>query len=118
MTPANKWKIPYKSGTSEYTRAYAICQHCQKPFPELTETLTKQEQTLYNILTEAGGTPLTHKELVQRSGMVPRTVRYIIHQFIDRGLVLQKHNFRDGRSPLYVLKVTTGTPAEGEEATP
>lgn len=32
----NKWQIPYKSGTSDYARAFVKCRKFNKPYPELT----------------------------------------------------------------------------------
>jgi hypothetical protein len=33
----NKWQIPFKSGTGDYTRAFLACRKFDKPYPELTD---------------------------------------------------------------------------------
>ena len=33
----NKWQIPFKSGTGEYTRAFLTCRRFNKTYPELTD---------------------------------------------------------------------------------
>ena len=52
---------------------------------------------------------LTHKEIVQASGLSPRTVRYALKRLKDQGLLVEKFNFRDARQILYSQKLPEGS---------
>lgn len=43
----------------------------------------------------------THKDLVQATGLAPRTVRYALRRLKENGLIIEKFNFRDARQMLY-----------------
>jgi DNA-binding MarR family transcriptional regulator len=47
---------------------------------------------------------MTHKELVNRSHLAPRTVRYALKKLKENKLVQEKFNFRDARQIIYQLK--------------
>ncbi|WP_286681402.1 winged helix-turn-helix domain-containing protein [Methanoculleus sp. DTU007] len=55
------------------------------------------------MLLEDGGA-LTHKELVRRSSLAPRTVRYALKRLKDNDMIVEKFNFRDARQTLYEYK--------------
>ncbi|HQD25718.1 winged helix-turn-helix domain-containing protein [Methanoculleus thermophilus] len=55
------------------------------------------------MLLEDGGA-LTHKELVRRSSLAPRTVRYALKRLKDNDMIVEKFNFRDARQILYEYK--------------
>jgi len=44
---------------------------------------------------------MTHKELVQRSNLAPRTVRYALKRLKEHHLILEKFNFKDARQIIY-----------------
>jgi len=44
---------------------------------------------------------MTHKDLVQKSHLAPRTVRYALKKLKERGLIIEKFNFRDARQIIY-----------------
>ena len=44
---------------------------------------------------------MTHKDLVQKSRLAPRTVRYALKRLKERHLIIEKFNFRDARQIIY-----------------
>ena len=87
--------------------------------PSLSMTETTTEDALYDVIVAANGLPLTHRDLVQRSEMNARTIRWATKRLIERGKIVQKFNFHDARQMLYVLKAGPGeSPGEGEKAAP
>jgi len=44
---------------------------------------------------------MTHKDLVQKSHLAPRTVRYALKKLKERELIIEKFNFRDARQIIY-----------------
>lgn len=50
------------------------------------------------------GCGLTYKELVVRSGLPPRTVRYALKKLKDNGLIAEKFNFQDARQIIYLKR--------------
>lgn len=44
---------------------------------------------------------MTHKELVRRSKLAPRTVRYALKKLKENHLIIEKFNFRDARQIIY-----------------
>jgi predicted transcriptional regulator len=66
--------------------------------------------TVKQIL-DAGGA-MTHKDLVQKSHLAPRTVRYALKKLKERGLIIEKFNFRDARQIIYQNRATPVTKAE------
>ncbi|MDD1695026.1 MAG: MarR family transcriptional regulator [Methanoregula sp.] len=67
-----------------------------------TLTLPPSSRTVMQIL-DAGGS-MTHKDLVQKSKLAPRTVRYALKKLKERGLIIEKFNFRDARQIIYQNK--------------
>ncbi len=47
---------------------------------------------------------MTHKDLVMRSHLSPRTVRYAIRILKENNLIVEKFNFRDARRIIYLNK--------------
>ena len=66
--------------------------------------------TVKQIL-DAGGA-MTHKDLVQKSNLAPRTVRYALKKLKERGLIIEKFNFRDARQIIYQNRATPVIKAE------
>ncbi len=74
-------------------------------------SLPPSSQTVLHILTEGGA--MTHKELVKRSKLAPRTVRYALKKLKEQHLIIEKFNFRDARQIIYqnrpaILSIPTG----------
>jgi DNA-binding MarR family transcriptional regulator len=67
-------------------------------------TLPPSSKTVLEIL-DAGGA-MTHKDLVERSRLAPRTVRYALKKLKERHLIIEKFNFRDARQIIYQQKPT------------
>lgn len=67
-------------------------------------TLPPSSKTVLEIL-DAGGA-MTHKDLVERSRLAPRTVRYALKKLKERHLIIEKFNFRDARQIIYQQKTT------------
>jgi predicted transcriptional regulator len=62
-------------------------------------TLPPSSKTVMEIL-DAGGA-MTHKDLVQKTHLAPRTVRYALKKLKERHLIIEKFNFRDARQIIY-----------------
>jgi len=61
--------------------------------------LPPSSKTVLEIL-DAGGA-MTHKDIVQKSHLAPRTVRYALKKLKERQLIIEKFNFRDARQIIY-----------------
>lgn len=44
---------------------------------------------------------MTHKDIVLKSRLAPRTVRYALKKLKERELIIEKFNFRDARQIIY-----------------
>lgn len=72
------------------------------------EGLPPSAKTLYETLALEG--PLTHKELVEITGMPPRTVRYAISRLQDGDHVGQRLNLMDSRQQFFFLQEEDASP--------
>lgn len=71
--------------------------------------LPPSSKTVLEIL-DAGGA-MTHKDIVEKSRLAPRTVRYALKKLKERQLIIEKFNFRDARQIIYQQKaVNPGKP--------
>lgn len=52
----------------------------------------------------ASGVSLTHSELMEATGLAPRTLRYALKKLKAAGILQEKLNFRDMRKIIYSLK--------------
>ena len=64
-----------------------------------TTTLPPSSKTVLEIL-DAGGA-MTHKDLVEKTRLAPRTVRYALKKLKEKQLIIEKFNFRDARQIIY-----------------
>lgn len=55
--------------------------------------------TVLHILDQGGA--MTHKDLVKRTRLAPRTVRYALKKLKEQHLIIEKFNFRDARQIIY-----------------
>ena len=62
------------------------------------------------ILDQGGA--MTHKDLVQKTRLAPRTVRYALKKLEERKLIIEKFNFRDARQILYQNRSSLDTQPE------
>jgi DNA-binding MarR family transcriptional regulator len=51
-------------------------------------------------ILDSGGA-MTHKDLVSKSKLAPRTVRYALKKLKERQMIIEKFNFRDARQIIY-----------------
>ncbi|HJJ48001.1 MAG TPA: winged helix-turn-helix domain-containing protein [Methanocorpusculum sp.] len=58
-----------------------------------------------------GAHSLTHKDIVEKSGLAPRTVRYALRRLKEAGLIIEKFNFHDARQSYFQLKTPQNTMA-------
>lgn len=64
--------------------------------------LPPSSKTVLQILDSGGA--MTHKDLVKKSNLAPRTVRYALKKLKERQLIIEKFNFRDARQIIYQNK--------------
>jgi predicted transcriptional regulator len=67
-----------------------------------TPTLPPSSRTVLQILDTGGA--MTHKDLVKKSALAPRTVRYALKKLKERHMIIEKFNFRDARQIIYLNK--------------
>jgi len=65
-------------------------------------SLPPSSKTVLQILDSGGA--MTHKDLVQKSKLAPRTVRYALKKLKEHKLIIEKFNFRDARQIIYQNK--------------
>jgi DNA-binding MarR family transcriptional regulator len=61
--------------------------------------LPPSSKTVLEILGIGGA--MTHKDLVQKTHLAPRTVRYALKKLKEHQLIIEKFNFRDARQIIY-----------------
>jgi predicted transcriptional regulator len=70
-------------------------------------TLPPSSKTVLEILDNGGA--MTHKDLVSRTNLAPRTVRYALKKLKERHLIIEKFNFRDARQIIYQNRTELST---------
>ncbi len=60
------------------------------------------------------GTEMSHKDLIKKTRLSPRTVRYGLKKLKERHLVIEKMNMRDLRQIIYQHQVSPGSCAVKE----
>ena len=55
---------------------------------------------------------MTHKDLVKKSKLAPRTVRYALKKLKEHQLIIEKFNFRDARQIIYQNKQPRTNPVQ------
>jgi predicted transcriptional regulator len=63
------------------------------------ENLPPSSRAVLQLLDEGGA--MTHKEIVRKSNLAPRTVRYALKKLKENHLIIEKFNFRDARQIIY-----------------
>jgi DNA-binding transcriptional ArsR family regulator len=64
-----------------------------------TLLLPQSSKKVLEILNSGG--EMTHKDLVIKTHLAPRTVRYALKKLKEQHLIIEKFNFRDARSIIY-----------------
>jgi len=64
-----------------------------------TSSLPPSSRTVLQVLDNGGA--MTHKDLVTKSKLAPRTVRYALKKLKERQMIIEKFNFRDARQIIY-----------------
>lgn len=54
------------------------------------------------------GEPRTFKDMTYEADIAPRTIRYALKRLKEKGLIIEKFNFRDARQVLYQKKDVPG----------
>jgi predicted transcriptional regulator len=73
-------------------------------------TLPPSSKTVLEILDNGGA--MTHKDLVSRTNLAPRTVRYALKKLKERHLIIEKFNFRDARQIIYQNRTELSTKSQ------
>ncbi len=66
----------------------------------MTTLLLPQSSKKVLEVLKAGG-EMTHKDIVIKTHLAPRTVRYALKKLKEHHLIIEKFNFRDARSIIY-----------------
>lgn len=72
--------------------------------------LPPSSKTVLEILDMGGA--MTHKDLVLKTHLAPRTVRYALKKLKERQLIIEKFNFRDARQIIYQNRSTQNSKPE------
>lgn len=67
------------------------------------ETMSRMSTSARKILDILRGTELTQKEIIRKSGMTERAVRYILADLMDHQLINIRRTPKDKRLKLYSL---------------
>ena len=68
--------------------------------------LPPSAKTIMKLLDD--GKPRTFKDMTSEAEIAPRTIRYALKRLKDKGLIIEKFNFRDARQVLYQKKDISG----------
>jgi len=63
------------------------------------------------------GKPRTFKDMTNEADIAPRTIRYALKRLKEKGLIIEKFNFRDARQVLYQKKEVSGLEDSPDVAT-
>ncbi len=74
-----------------------------------TANLPPSSRKLYQLFEDGRG--MTYKDLVSKSGLPPRTVRYALKKLKDNGLLAEKFNFQDARQIIYLKRAQVAVAA-------
>ncbi len=63
------------------------------------ERLPRSARQVYKVLESNG--VLTQKDVIEKTYLSPRTVRYALGRLRDERIILERFNFKDARQSLY-----------------
>lgn len=97
------WEVsPYPSKGSKYSNfASAYPEDVGPPDLDVVEYLPPSAKLVFNVLASDG--PLTQKDLISRTDLPPRTVRYALSRLKDESVIKECFCFQDARQSLYGL---------------
>ncbi len=106
--PASKegaWAIsPYPGKGIAYPSAQsAYSEGIGPPDLDIVEYLPPSAKLVFNVLATEG--PLTQKDLISRTDLPPRTVRYALSRLKDESVIKECFYFADARQSLYGLNL-------------
>lgn len=96
-----------------YPAATAIAsasKNAGPPDPDILEYLPPSARHVFRVLASDG--PLTQKEIISRTELPPRTVRYALDRLRSEEMLEERFCFRDARQSLYNLPGDAGKPIE------
>ncbi len=76
------------------------------PDPDVVEFLPPSAKQVFQVLASEG--PLTQKDIISRTDLPPRTVRYALGRLRGEEMLEERFCFSDARQSLYSLIGTTG----------
>jgi DNA-binding MarR family transcriptional regulator len=68
---------------------------------DVVEFLPASAKQVFGVLASEG--PLTQKDLISRTDLPPRTVRYALGKLKDENMLVERFCFQDARQSLYSL---------------
>lgn len=71
------------------------------PDLDVVEYLPPSAKQVFNLLKSGG--PLTQKDLIKRTNLPPRTIRYALERLRGEGMLEERLFIRDARQSLYAL---------------
>ena len=71
------------------------------PDPDVVEYLPPSAKEVLLILANEG--PLTQKDIIDKTDLPPRTVRYALDRLRGEDMLVERFSFRDARQSLYCL---------------
>ncbi len=107
--PAGKedaWAVSPSTGKrSTYLSAYsAYSDDIGPPDLDVVEYLPPSARLVFNVLASNG--PLTQKDLITKTDLPRRTVRYALDRLKDESVIKECFHFADARQSLYGLNIT------------
>ncbi len=70
--------------------------------------MNRMTKSAKRVLDMLRGTELSQKEIIRRSGMTERAVRYILEDLLNHQLIIMKKTPKDRRVKLYSLVSDAG----------
>jgi DNA-binding transcriptional ArsR family regulator len=79
----------------------AVPNNVGPPDPDVVEYLPPSAKQIFQVLASDG--PLTQKDLISKTDLPPRTVRYALGRLKGEEMLEERFCFRDARQSLYSL---------------
>ncbi|MDD4094212.1 MAG: helix-turn-helix domain-containing protein [Methanothrix sp.] len=83
------------------------------PDPDVVEFLPPSAKHVFTVLASDG--PLTQKDIISRTALPPRTVRYALDRLRGEEMLEERFCFRDARQSLYSLIGMDGKKHKGDQ---
>ena len=79
------------------------------PDPDVVEYLPPSAKLVFDALASSG--PLTQKDLISKTELLPRTVRYALGRLKEESVIREYFYLRDARQSLYKLNSAVSSAA-------